>query len=158
MGSYRGSGAAHGSEENYETGYGRPPRESQWKPGQSGNPRGRPKKSKKTDTGDIAAMIREELAAEVTVVENGRKLKMNMKRLLVKKLIADAIGGTPDHRLKTVKHLATMGLTQADPEDHSPSDEQIVDFITELARECNVEIDYGTPPSVPMVASTSKRA
>lgn len=31
------------TEKNREVGYCRPPREHQWKPGQSGNPKGRPK-------------------------------------------------------------------------------------------------------------------
>ena len=34
------------SGENYEVGYGRPPRTSQFKKGQSGNPKGRPKGAK----------------------------------------------------------------------------------------------------------------
>ncbi|MGB8607657.1 DUF5681 domain-containing protein [Bradyrhizobium sp.] len=33
-------------EKNYEVGYGRPPRTSQFKKGQSGNPKGRPKGAK----------------------------------------------------------------------------------------------------------------
>jgi hypothetical protein len=35
---------------SYETGYGKPPKQHQFKPGQSGNPRGRPKGSKNTST------------------------------------------------------------------------------------------------------------
>ena len=42
-----GSGSSSGS---YETGYGKPPKQHQFKPGQSGNPRGRPKGSKNTST------------------------------------------------------------------------------------------------------------
>jgi hypothetical protein len=42
-----GSGS---SSRSYETGYGRPPKQHQFKPGQSGNPRGRPKGSKNTST------------------------------------------------------------------------------------------------------------
>ena len=29
--------------DDYEVGYGKPPKSRQWKPGQSGNPKGRPK-------------------------------------------------------------------------------------------------------------------
>ena len=31
------------NDDEYQVGYGKPSREHQWKPGQSGNPRGRPK-------------------------------------------------------------------------------------------------------------------
>lgn len=39
---------------NYQVGYGKPPKHSRWKKGQSGNPRGRPKGTRglKTDLHD----------------------------------------------------------------------------------------------------------
>lgn len=35
---------------DYETGYGKPPKARQWRPGQSGNPNGRPKGSRNKPT------------------------------------------------------------------------------------------------------------
>ena len=39
-----------GETQDYEVGYRRPPRHSRFKPGQSGNPRGRPNRSKNINT------------------------------------------------------------------------------------------------------------
>jgi hypothetical protein len=36
-----------------EVGFGKPPKKHQWKPGQSGNPKGRPRKPISTDDGEI---------------------------------------------------------------------------------------------------------
>ena len=51
-----------------KVGYGNPPGKSRFKPGQSGNPKGRPKQS-----GNIALEILAELRQPVTVGENGQE-------------------------------------------------------------------------------------
>ena len=52
-------------------GYGRPPKEHQFKPGQSGNPKGRPKRQSATT---LHGAIAEGLQETVTVRINGRLL------------------------------------------------------------------------------------
>ena len=54
-------------DEDYTVGYGKPPPEHRFKPGQSGNPRGR--KSRKRNESEIIAMVRDEL---VTMTINGK--------------------------------------------------------------------------------------
>jgi hypothetical protein len=51
----------------YSVGFMKPPRHTQFKPGQSGNPHGRPKK---TDT--VADVLRKELNSRITVVKDGK--------------------------------------------------------------------------------------
>jgi hypothetical protein len=69
-------------------GYCRPPKTSQFKPGKSGNPRGRPKGSTNLAT-DLSA----ELGEKITVREAGRPHRVSKQRALIKSLMAKALQG-----------------------------------------------------------------
>jgi len=72
----------------YKVGYGKPPKSKQFKPGKSGNPRGRPKVRNKLET-DLAA----ELSEKITVREDGQARRVSKQRALIKSLMAKALGG-----------------------------------------------------------------
>jgi hypothetical protein len=69
-------------------GYGRPPRKNQFRPGQSGNPRGRPKGAK-----GLKAELREELNEWVTITIEGKTRRIRKRRLVIKALAAQAAKG-----------------------------------------------------------------
>jgi hypothetical protein len=71
---------------DYEVGYGKPPKHSQFKPGQSGYPKGRPKGSKNLKTD-----LREELAERVQIKEGDRTKTITKQRLLIKSILARGI-------------------------------------------------------------------
>lgn len=83
--------------EHYEVGYGKPPREHQFKPGVSPNPSGRPKKKGKRPTGnELIDMIREEIEREITIQIDGKPQKMPMKRAIIRANLTRAVAkGTP---------------------------------------------------------------
>ena len=76
---------------NYEVGYGKPPRHTRFKKGQSGNPKGRPNGSK-----NAATLLNEALHEEVVVNENGRRRTLTKLEAAMKQLANRAAAG--DHR------------------------------------------------------------
>ena len=76
----RGGGSGNG------VGYGEPPKHTQFKPGQSGNPKGRPKGHK-----NIKTEVLEKLNSTVTVVKNGRPTKISLRRAVLEVLGAKAL-------------------------------------------------------------------
>lgn len=74
--------------DDYEVGYGKPPRHTQFPPGKSGNPRGRRKGSRGLKT-DLHA----ELSATHTITINGRPIKGSRQQLMVKTLATRAASG-----------------------------------------------------------------
>jgi uncharacterized protein DUF5681 len=73
---------------DYEVGYRKPPRATQFKKGQSGNPRGRPKTNR-----TLALDLADEFREKVTVQEGGRSQSVTMRRALLKSLLAKARKG-----------------------------------------------------------------
>lgn len=69
-------------------GYKRPPKASRFKPGQSGNPKGRPKHARNLKTEFL-----EELSQVIRVREGDREMKISKQRAFVKALVAAAIKG-----------------------------------------------------------------
>jgi hypothetical protein len=90
-------------------GYGKPPEATRFKPGKSGNPKGRPKGSLNLAT-DLSA----ELGEQITVREGGRQHRISKQRALVKSLMAKALQG--DVRATTAV-LALYARVISEPEE-----------------------------------------
>jgi hypothetical protein len=71
-----------GNERDYEVGYGKPPRHTRFRKGQSGNPRGRPKEAK-----NLATLLKEALNERVIVAENGGRRKITMREAIIRQLV-----------------------------------------------------------------------
>lgn len=76
------------SKDEYEVGYGKTPKETRFKPGQSGNPRGRPKHSKNT-----ATLLAEELNERISLREGSKQVIITKKQAMVKQLMNKAVQG-----------------------------------------------------------------
>jgi Family of unknown function (DUF5681) len=74
--------------DRYDVGYGKPPKATQFQPGQSGNKRGRPKGAK-----GLRAELKEELDEYVTITSDGKSRRIRKRRLVIKALAAQAAKG-----------------------------------------------------------------
>lgn len=83
-----------------QVGYCKPPKHTRFKPGQSGNPRGRPRKSR-----DIQAMIKRELDQPIAVKEGGRELRLSKREALIKQLVNRAVSGDAKAMQFVLTHL-----------------------------------------------------
>jgi hypothetical protein len=74
----------------YKVGYGRPPRATQFKPGKSGNPRGRPKGPK-----SVGAVLYDILHRRIEVTENGRTRRIPVLEVMLRRLANEAVRTDP---------------------------------------------------------------
>jgi hypothetical protein len=91
----------------YEIGYGKPPRASQFKPGESGNPRGRPRGSK-----NFSVLLEEELKQRVTINENGRRRRITKLAAIAKHMVNKSLSGDP-RLLQALLNEIRAGETRA---------------------------------------------
>jgi hypothetical protein len=102
---------------DYEVGYGKPPKSTRWKPGQSGNPKGRPKKIK-----DFDKLIDRELSLNVRITEDGESKVVSKRELIIKRLVTEALKGDKS-ALKLMVNLMKANLSvegfEPDPAEHA---------------------------------------
>jgi hypothetical protein len=73
---------------DYAVGYGRPPKETQFPPGKSGNPNGRRKGSR-----SVGAMLKDIIEQKIAVTENGKTRRMPALEVMLRRLVNDAMRG-----------------------------------------------------------------
>ena len=75
----KNNGASRRSKD-YEIGKGRPPVNTRWRPGQSGNPRGRPRGSK-----NLINFLAEALNEKIQIQERGKLRPITAREAIIKK-------------------------------------------------------------------------
>jgi len=75
---------------DYAVGYGRPPKATQFPPGKSGNPKGRP-----TGSRTFSALLQEILEQKIAVTENGVSRRVPKLEVMVHRLVNDALRSDP---------------------------------------------------------------
>ncbi|SHK17734.1 hypothetical protein SAMN05444000_1212 [Shimia gijangensis] len=125
-------------EDDFEVGYGKPPKKTRFKKGQSGNAKGRPKGSR-----NFGTIVDEALNGKVTVNENGKASKIASSQALVLRLLEKALRGE-DRALTQMIGLAAERSAEREAQSKERSliagEEGIVkrvleDLVKEMAEE-----------------------
>jgi hypothetical protein len=111
----------------YSVGYARPPKSKQFRPGQSGNPAGRPKGAR-----NVASLAKLALERRISLDHNGRRRRMTVRELACLRLADKAVDGD----LKALDYLLMLANERqpsaGDGPESTPSTEQDVAAIEEF--------------------------
>jgi hypothetical protein len=117
-GGRRGNEIKVGDEKPYRVGYGRPPLETRFKPNQSGNPKGRPRRPQ-----SLHAVVEEVLEEKVEIRVGDRILRMSNRHALVRTAFRRALNGDPK-LLRTVALLMRGEVGLETPEAEAAAGRQ----------------------------------
>lgn len=125
------------SKDDYEVGYGKPPKHTRFKKGQSGNPKGREK-----GACGVKSDLQDELTEMLTITENGKTTKLTKQRLLIKQLFAQGSKGDIRAAIKILEMAAALqGSKEENTAQQSPlseEDEAILnDYLTRQMEQTN---------------------
>lgn len=72
----------------YDVGYGKPPKNGQFRKGQSGNPNGRP-----AGSNNALTLLKRNLSKKIKITENGRKIKLSKLEIIIRQTMNAAVKG-----------------------------------------------------------------
>jgi len=106
----------------YEVGYGKPPAQTQFRPGQSGNPGGRPKGARNKlpalNEERLKNIILEEAYRAIRINDGDRQIKVPMAQAIVRAVAVNAVKGQ-----QRAQRLFTELLTTTERENKALNDE-----------------------------------
>lgn len=111
--------------QKYEVGYRKPPKKNQWKKGQSGNPKGRPKGTK-----NLSTDLMEELSEMIHVNEGGERKRISKQRAVLKQLAAKALEGD----LKAMQTLLTLAIEVIESKEREKEEDRLAGFDDDILK------------------------
>ena len=106
-----------------EVGYGKPPRDHQFEPGRSGNPKGRPKGSKNEST-----ILKEVLHHKIAIRgSQGNVRKISVLEGIHRKVAEDALKGNVKSAGFLLNRYAALVSGELQPQDLSEDDREVLE-------------------------------
>lgn len=106
----------------FKVGYGRPPKEHRFKPGRSGNPKGRPKGAKNEET-----ILNNLLNRKIEIREAGRSRKISVLEAVLLKFAEEALRGNPKAATFLLDRYRPTESNEVSTEERSREDQEILD-------------------------------
>ncbi len=108
----------------YEVGYGRPPTHTRFRPGRSGNPKGRPKGAKNETT-----ILHEIMNRPIEIRESGRARKISVLAAILLKFAENALKGDPRSATFLLNRYGSVKDTDETPESSQEDKEILAAFV-----------------------------
>ena len=105
-----------------KVGYAKPPVHSRFQKGQSGNPKGRRKKSP-----GLSQMVKEVMAQKVPITKNGRTQSISLQRAVLEQLGRSAAQGKPATLSQLIKLLQKVEAADQQAEVKAQQEAETVD-------------------------------
>ncbi|MBX9927040.1 MAG: hypothetical protein K2Y05_11830, partial [Hyphomicrobiaceae bacterium] len=102
--------ATNSKSKDYEVGFGKPPRHSQFQPGRSGNPRGRPRGRL-----NLATILQNTLDKKVSINEGGKPKIVSKRELMYVNAVNNAIKGDARSLMTLISIKARVGSKDLEP-------------------------------------------
>lgn len=110
----------------YEVGYRKPPKQTRFQPGRSGNPKGRPKSSC-----DLTSALREVLSETVEMTEGERKRRRTLMKAFLRATVGHAVKGNQKATAHVIALICEAKLNLPAPPKKRrtgpPSEKEIAD-------------------------------
>lgn len=111
--------------DDHDVGFRKPPREHRFKKGVSGNPRGRPKRTRNIDT-----LIDRELDQAITLKEAGQEVRLRKREAIVKRLVNNALKGDT----RSIEYLVKYSRENGAGDPFVVTDEDAAEFRAAVER------------------------
>lgn len=136
-----------GAGRDYEVGRGKPPKHTQFKKGQSGNPKGRPRGAK-----GLATLARETMTEKMPVRAGGVEKKMARIEALIFRMFESAMKGNMRAAAELFR-LYAAAVPDVSVSENAPSAEELTATDLAMLAQLGWPISGGTPPD-PLARST----
>jgi hypothetical protein len=107
---------------DYEVGYGRPPTHTRFRPGRSGNPKGRPKGAKNETT-----ILQEIMNRPIEIREAGRLRKISVLAAILLKFAENALKGDPRSATFLLNRYGLTERNAPQPDGLDQDDRELLD-------------------------------
>ncbi|EKS41394.1 MAG TPA: hypothetical protein DEA80_19805 [Afipia sp.] len=105
-----------------DVGYGKPPKANQFRPGKSGNPKGRPKGAKSREL-----ILRELLDSKITMRRDGKIRRITVIEGIFHKVVEDSLKGNIKSATFLLNQLAAIASNAGDESEISRDDKAVLD-------------------------------
>lgn len=122
---------------DYSVGYCRPPKATQWKPGQSAYPAGRPKGAKSEDT-----IFREIISTKVPMSVQGKTRKVTLLQAVWTRIADDALKGNAKAQALILNRSRSLEAAPGERVMREDDQKVLQSYLRQVAADIKAEKDY----------------